>query len=194
MKSFSICIFLTIVVLSGCTVAIDKQQNEASPLPDSVLESTDSSPSDNRNDTATPKYIDADYKLFFGEWKIEKIIASGRGGPDENAEELIDRTLKYDYNLFCNDSSIISEEPYYRIGLLPTDIPPYIRFFPTFKELGIAGPYVAIVTVKVDDLDSFGGYFFVKDDSTILLVERNAIYEVNRTAYLPTAEISYRRT
>jgi hypothetical protein len=139
---------------------------------------------------------DAFYKMFFGEWRIEKIVAENlRFGKEDGADELIGRTVYYDADIFKNDDVVCSSEPDYWLTVIPPDKGLYHPYFPAFEDLGFEGSYVAIVHVFNISLylgePHYGGVVFVKDDSTLILYSMEAMYETKRVSYIPEYESSF---
>lgn len=153
-------------------------------------------------------YCDTNYKLFFGEWKVGKIIGENQEqGADENADALIGMTYFYsDGGIREGKMSSIGDGDYvvarqeYHYYLVPKDSDNLFPNMPSPDELGIEGEYVIFVSVIFSDnsvyssdaMSTFkGGNFYVKDNDTLILYANNVFYEMNRISYYGDPDFRY---
>lgn len=129
-------------------------------------------------------YSDTNYKLFFGEWVVTRILAENyRFGAEENAKELIGTIFYYDFNLIKQNNKITSDMPIYQYHVIPKNNKRFLPYMPLPSQLGIEGEFSLFVETKTKNISTKGTSFYVKDDKTLILFENGAFYEMKRKGY-----------
>lgn len=129
--------------------------------------------------------IDGSYKLYFGEWKVEKILCENeRFGADEDAQDLMGSTFYYSVDEVKKDGVIIGNNPSYKCYIIPKNEYKYLANMATPEELGISGDFTVYVHILADEIVTTGSSFYIKDDNTLILYENNAFYEMKRISYI----------
>ena len=133
------------------------------------------------------KILDTNYKLFFGEWIVTKIVGEDeRCGKGENAESMLGTVFYYDYDVIKQNGEIISNNPMYKYFVLPKSNREFLYPMPTAFELGIEGEFHLYVETYTEDVFIEGTSFYVKDDNTLVLFSERekAFYEMKRKSYI----------
>lgn len=129
-------------------------------------------------------YSDTNYKLFFGEWVVTKILAENyRFGAKENAEDLIGTIFYYDFNQIKRNDEITSDMPIYHYYVIPKNNKRFLQYMPLPSELGIEGEFSLFVETKTKNVFIEGISFYVKDDETLILYQNGVFYEMKRKSY-----------
>lgn len=135
---------------------------------------------------------DTTYKIFYGEWKIEKIIGYdnqyNKSFPE--ADAMLGTTIFYDYNQIKTEESVIENYKYnYTINPNhPNDY--YFNKTFTNETLGLKGNYYVFVHVEkyIPELkiseDFVGDEFFVVSDNELIIVKNNVFYLAKRISYI----------
>ncbi|MHB8131615.1 MAG: hypothetical protein ACYDEX_21750 [Mobilitalea sp.] len=153
--------------------------------------------SEDREPSSFKATRDGGYKMFYGEWEVTKIVGVDIRYPNypidmERAESLIGRRVSYTYQSFKLEDVEMLKDPIYTIEILPVEKnKSYIGGMPTLEEIGITGNYFAFISIhNVNDLlgDMDGTEFYVKDDNTLILFERDVYYELKRISYIENGE------
>jgi hypothetical protein len=144
-------------------------------------------------DTEDPRlmFYDREYKLFFGEWKVEKIIGQ-HYEPSctmEAAEEIIGKRISYSVDSIKNDGIEVVKMPVYNYHILPVSPDKsYVEKMPTLQEIGISGNYFVYVyadySIIDQGFDAIGNEFYIKDDTTLIMLEWDYYYELKRVSYV----------
>lgn len=138
--------------------------------------------SNSRNNKDTRDYF---YKMFYGKWEITEIISvDPRFGVSEASKRLIGQTIEYSFDNIKINEKVELENPIFYTALVPTE-PDFtlIENLPSVGMLGIEGDYFAYVHIGNwfdGDKPFIGTNFFVKDDSTLILIEYNTYFEMKR--------------
>lgn len=143
------------------------------------------------------------YKMFYGTWEFTEVVSQYRKlCGDEGYEELIGTRVSYYPTAYrCNKNFI--PNPTYLMSIFPQDPDGYNLFFEDQINLTELLPdadyfvWVEIVNIPADEVESpYAIKFFLKDDNTIYVFEKNCIYELKRVSYIkdydPDEIISYR--
>ena len=197
----SLLIFLiTVITITNIVVLIVNISTSNNQLLSNIIHRNDNSRS-NITDNSTQKNTnndsksitrDFEYKMFYGEWKVTKIVGQPPGRLykyyKEIAENFLNQTVSYTFDSIKINGIEKVKNPEYFIRLIPvTPNNAFINGWPSLDEIGITGNYFAFVRVNNADGDS-PTTFYIKDDSTLILFENNAYYELKRLSYIKGAE------
>lgn len=188
----------------GCSYSKSKTVEETSSKATEVINNTESTMINevpptkttgdiNNSDSTTAK--DTEYKLFYGEWKVNKILGKHLtlSVETEIAEKILGKRITYSIDSVKNDDIEKVINPNYNYAIVPiTQNKTYVEKMPSLQQLGIDGEYFVYVYVynttgQGDDI--LGTEFYIKDDSTLVMLYNDVYYELKRISYIEDAEI-----
>lgn len=130
-------------------------------------------------------YLDSNYKLFWGTWKVTKIIGeNSKYGADANAQDLIGVEYQLEEQIISVSNLKHSDFPVYQYYVVDNDATsvkeniPILTEMPSPKDLGMSGDFVIFVNVLSNWQKEFELNFYVKDSETLILFANNAFYEM----------------
>lgn len=130
-------------------------------------------------------YCDSNYKIFWGRWKITKIIGENiKYGADKDANNLIGVEYQLEEQIISVSNAIYSDFPVYQYYVVDNDTIsvkeniPILIDMPTPKDLGLNGDFVIFVSVLSRWQQDFELNFYIKDSETLILYANNAFYEM----------------
>jgi len=189
--TFSVLLLFSFLIIISCS----KYKEQPLSIDENQLQQEQQSPI--QQQLEIPKFNDPAYKLFFGEWKIRKVVGTNERFPDDPdaVQGEIGKKIIYLENKVILDGKVIIENPNYSIAIIPVHDPhmQYIEYMPPLDEIGIKGDYF----VFVDVLDNSGNYvtdigtlFYIKDDNTLIIFNDGGTYfEMTRIAHIKDAEL-----
>lgn len=129
--------------------------------------------------------IDANYKLFFGEWEVTRLLAKDTRHSSYNSTiDLIGTVFYFDHNLIKYNDEIANKSPFYSYYVIPEANKNFLPSIPPPSALGIEGDFSLYIEVE-EGLASFGYIsFYVKDDTTLILFENESFYEMKRKSFI----------
>lgn len=138
------------------------------------------------------------YKMFYGKWKANKILASPEI-IDKDSDIAVKELLGDELNILRDEIQIngklITGHPMYRISIIPlvSDNQIYIKGLPSIAELGIKAKYFIFVEVESmyahEDYKAPLNKFYIKDDETLIAEERGYYLELKRSEYIEDVEV-----
>ena len=133
------------------------------------------------------------YSLYYGEWVISEWISgdSKFGAGEEFIGSVLGRTVTMTPHTFSVDGDVVSEEPEYRIAIIPQNPRPYIPGLPNAADLGIDTAFFVYVHVSVFKWHGVSDEercpiakgirgFYIKDDLTLYLNLGNDLYKLEK--------------
>jgi len=105
---------------------------------------------------------------------------------------MIGTSIIMEPGVFIFDNELISQNPRYRIAIIPRNPVPYLTLFPSACQLGIDTPFFVFVHTilfsnfeDVADSELYGIIgFFIKDDNTLYLVDLVDVYRLERVNHI----------
>ncbi|MDP4176812.1 MAG: hypothetical protein Q8900_00540 [Bacillota bacterium] len=142
--------------------------------------------------TTKDNFRDPLYKLFYGEWKINRVLAvDEKKGSSKESKNIIGKTIEYSYDNIKFNKNIKIDKPIYHFILAPTEPDKtIIENLPSIKELGMQGKYFIGIEVA-DNADIIGSQFYVKDDSTLIMFYQGTYYELTRISHTEDTAIGF---
>lgn len=149
---------------------------------------------DNNSSYNENKYKDTEYKMFYGEWEVSKIIGEHKTLPVdiEEAKTNIGKRITYQQDKIIYEGQEERKDPLYNYSIIPVKNPirSYILKMPTLEEIGIKGEYFVFVWIRSPmELKGFlGNEFYIKDDNTLIVSYYDVYYELKRISYIEDHE------
>lgn len=129
------------------------------------------------------------YKMFYGEWEVTRLLV--RNVHIDTPEDLVGRTVYYDYTAMKNDGIDIPGTVIYMVEIYPQPGHSHFYYTASPQDMGIGGDYFVDVTVEPQFLHNeingkriIGDSFLIKDDQTLILSYDNCFYEMKRKSYI----------
>lgn len=130
-------------------------------------------------------YCDSNYKLFWGRWKVTKIIGeNSKYGADKDADALIGVEYQLEEQIISISNAMYSDFPVYQYYVVANDAKsvkediPILADMPTPENLDLSGDFVIFVSVLSRWQQDFELNFYIKDSETLILYANNAFYEM----------------
>ena len=138
---------------------------------------------------------DTEYKLFFGEWEVSKIVGQHQTllVDINKAKRYLGKKVLFLQEKISFDNQVKITNPKYDLAVVPiiNQDKSYIEKMPSLKEIGINGEYFIYVYVNMyqENYSSFlGDEFYIKDDKTLVAFYNDVYYELKRVSYIEDAE------
>ena len=201
-KKLLLIFVITVITIINIVVLIINISTSNNQLLSNIIHRNDNNPSNvtdnttqkNTNNASNSIQRDKEYKMFYGEWKVTRIV----GKPNrlslynEEAENFINQTISYTFDSVKINGVEDVKNPQYFIRLIPvTPDNAYIYGWPSLDEIGITGSYFAYVGTY-NPGEFLAHEFYVKDDATLIMFRNNVYYELKRLSYIEGAESSLR--
>ena len=148
-----------------------------------------------KNDENDVNSSDTQYKIFFGQWEVTKVVYARPGMNLEKAEAYIGMKINFTRDAIKIEGQNEILKPQYSIAIIPISNlkDSYVNKMPTLGDIGINGEYFVYVYISTDNLiEKFhvpGNEFYIKDDDTLIALFEDMYYEIKRISYIEDAEI-----
>jgi hypothetical protein len=148
-----------------------------------------------KNDENDANSSDTQYKIFFGQWEVTKVVYARPGMNLEKAEAYIGMKISFTRDAIKIEGQNEILKPQYSIAIIPIFNlkDSYVNKMPTLGDIGINGEYFVYVYISTDNLiEKFhvpGNEFYIKDDDTLIALFEDMYYEIKRISYIEDAEI-----
>lgn len=137
-------------------------------------------------DIRKARYENMNYKLFYGEWVVESLMAESEKIEAVDTKAMLGRTISFDTAMFRfkkdTKGEVTIENPYYAFEIIPQNEHSFIKGMPDQKEIGLTGEFYTFV--MVDQLPEKTG-FFIRDDNSLIMYYKNGYYKLKRMSHIP---------
>ena len=169
-----------LIVLNGCSSP--KLSNNAGKDTNKTIINSDkkeniSSTNENSKITTNEKEVDQTPRPFYGEWEVKKIIGYSKVFAESVGNIPIGTKVIYSAEWMKYGENYCKKPEYNMTTFKKDDFESGERI--DFKDLGINAD--SIVQVDVKNCEYSGGYFYIKDNNTLIYVAAGKFFEVVRT-------------
>ncbi|MDF2544354.1 MAG: peptidase [Herbinix sp.] len=163
----------------------DAEQSNPDQSNEAVEDQNQDQPVLTSDDTSTENENTLERYSFYGDWKINKVLAYGSAGTfsSEDAESLVGKTVSLSEDSatgFGDQASyledVIDKPTYAEAVITAEDF--VINYRMSFELLGISAESVTEITVS--DANNVGYSFLIKDENTLVLIGGGTYFELIR--------------
>ena len=120
---------------------------------------------------------------FYGDWEIKRLVAVPpvAADPEKDSKKLIGKKITYSADLVSFGDKVLNNPRYKITTELKQSFESGNRI--SFESIGYKGDSIVMVLVyaEVHEWDSPGGYFYVKNNDTLILPSDGGFFEMVRT-------------
>ena len=162
----------------------DEQDDNEDDISDTNVNNDDMDNNVTENDSTDNNAADNDTaeasKLYYGTWNVTSCIsvAPVSALSPEEIEQLQGTTLTYEENSLVWNGEACDAPAYQENTETSEEFTLGYNNRLTFSDLGLTGSEATVVTV--DNCDTFGNCFYVKDENTLVISYNGAFFEASR--------------
>lgn len=149
----------------------DQQQSQSTNI-------TNNNQQNKATNTTNSSKTDSSQEIFYGRWKITKVLAYGPVGTysKDQAQSMIGKNLNYSKDNASYENNISKNPAYKKSVISKNDFQSNNRI--SLNVIGVKTD--TIQEVEVNGLDGIGHIFYIKNNDTLILFDGGVYFELNR--------------